>query len=132
MKITKVALLKLIETETNRLNEKADADSLKAISKHQEDRASYIAETMKAWEDFAEILGSTNTPEWEQVPEVLRGGGYRNTLRFWSGQKEPQRIEPDLSELKRMRALIEIVADEFISTSDLIRLGFKIQFLFRS
>jgi hypothetical protein len=132
VRIEKAKLLAAIATEIDRLIEKADVDYLKALDRYKADRATYIHETGQAWDDFARYLSqATNTPQYDQAPEVLRGSGYHNTLKFWD-RPEPERAEPNLVELKRMRSLIEIVADESISTTELVRLGFKFGFLFRS
>lgn len=130
MKITKVALLKLIETETNRLILASEEKYAVECNRYDEDREEYIRSTREAWKTLASYLEVTPVPLWEAVPETLRYGNYRDGLRFWRGSF-PKLVPPDLTELKRMRALIEIVADDLISTSELARLGFKIQFLFR-
>lgn len=57
------------------------------------------------------------------IPKEIRGG-FRNELKTFH-QAKPQKYEANISELEAMKATLEAVTDEEITTTGLKEIGFK-------
>lgn len=136
MRFNRADLIKRIQEEIVRREDRAVRLNREAAEKHAEKRTQYLDRTTDAWRELADTIRRrirTKTPVvGSDIPVALRngysGGGHIETWR----DTEPTSHAPDVEPLTTLLHLLQSCTEDEISTNALQRLGFRTADLFRT